>query len=58
MPDPGLISVARGDEPADMLVRGGRVPSVLTGEIEDIDLAVATVVPDPVEAFQPVPLWV
>jgi adenine deaminase len=35
------ISVARGDEPADLVVRGGRVFSVFTREWLDVDVAVA-----------------
>ena len=36
-----LLAVARGDEPADVVVRGGRVLSVFTGEWLDGDIAVA-----------------
>ena len=35
------IAVARGDEPADLVLRGGRVLSVFTGELLDGDVAVA-----------------
>src|SRR6187399_3265330 len=35
------IAVARGDEPADLVVRGGRVFSVFTREWLDVDVAVA-----------------
>jgi adenine deaminase len=35
------LAVARGDEPADVLVRGGRVLSVFTREWLDVDVAVA-----------------
>src|SRR5947208_14238129 len=35
------LAVARGDEPADVVVRGGRVLSVFTREWLDIDIAVA-----------------
>jgi adenine deaminase len=35
------ISVARGDEPADLVVRGGHVFSVFTREWLDVDVAVA-----------------
>jgi adenine deaminase len=35
------IAVARGDEPADVVVRGGRVLSVFTREWLDVDVAVA-----------------
>ena len=44
-PDPTeiqrLLAVARGDEPADVVLRGGRLANVLTGEIEDADVALA-----------------
>ena len=39
MPDPTLISVARGETPADVVLRGARVPNVFTGEVEDTDVA-------------------
>ncbi len=35
------LAVARGDEPADLVVRGGRVLSVFTREWLDVDIAVA-----------------
>ena len=35
------IAIARGDEPADLVVRGGRVFSVFTREWLDVDVAVA-----------------
>src|SRR3954469_2050850 len=35
------ISVARGDEPADLVVRGGQVFSVFTREWLEVDVAVA-----------------
>lgn len=38
-PDPDLISVARGDTTADLLLRGGRVPNLFTGEVEEVDVA-------------------
>ncbi len=38
---PRLLSVARGDEPADLVLRGGRVLSVFTGEFLDVDVAIA-----------------
>lgn len=41
MPKPSLISVARGDSPADLLFKNGRVVNVFTGEIEETDIAVA-----------------
>ncbi|MBM3274095.1 MAG: adenine deaminase, partial [Candidatus Sericytochromatia bacterium] len=36
-----LIEVARGTQPADLLIRGGRLVNVLTGETYDADVAVA-----------------
>lgn len=36
-----LLSVARGEVPADLLLTGGRVVNVLTGEVEEVDVAVA-----------------
>ena len=35
------VAVARGDEPADLVVRGGRVLSVFTREWLDVDVAIA-----------------
>jgi adenine deaminase len=35
------LAVARGDEPADLVLRGGRVMSVFTGELLDADVAVS-----------------
>ncbi len=35
------LAVARGDEPADLVIKGGRVLSVFTGEFLDADVAVA-----------------
>jgi len=35
-----LLAVARGDAPADLLLRNGRVINVFSGRIEDVDLAV------------------
>jgi len=35
------LAVARGDEPADLVLRGGRVLSVFTGEWLDTDVAIA-----------------
>src|SRR5438094_201490 len=35
------LAVARGDEPADLVLRGGRVLSVFTGELLPVDVAVA-----------------
>ncbi len=36
-----LIAVARGDQPADLLLRNGKVVNVYSGEILDSDIAVA-----------------
>jgi adenine deaminase len=36
-----LIRHARGEEPADLLLRNGRVVNVLSGEIEEAGVAVA-----------------
>jgi adenine deaminase len=38
---PDLIAVARGDRPADLLLRNGRVVNVFSGEIEEVDIAIA-----------------
>ena len=35
------LAVARRDEPADLVVRGGRVLSVFTREWLDVDVAIA-----------------
>ena len=35
------LAVARGDEPADLVVRGGRVLSVFTKEWLEVDVAIA-----------------
>ena len=35
------LAVARGDEPADLVLSGGRVLSVFTGELLETDLAIA-----------------
>lgn len=35
-----LLAVARGDEPADLLLRGGRLLNLLSGTIEDADIAI------------------
>jgi adenine deaminase len=35
------LAVARGDEPADLVLKGGRVASVFTGELLDADVAVS-----------------
>ena len=36
-----LIAVARGDQPADLLLRNGKVVNVYSGEILEMDIAVA-----------------
>jgi adenine deaminase len=36
-----LVRVARGQEPADLVVRGGRVVDVLTQQVRDADVAIA-----------------
>ena len=36
-----LLAAARGDTPADLLLRNGRVINVFSGTIEDVDVAVA-----------------
>ncbi len=41
MIDTRLLDVARGDEPADVVLSGGRVVNVFTGEIERADVALA-----------------
>jgi adenine deaminase len=39
---PRLLAVARGDAPADLVLSGGRVVNVFTGEVEQgVDVAVA-----------------
>ncbi|HEX9944252.1 MAG TPA: adenine deaminase [Thermoanaerobaculia bacterium] len=38
---PRLLAVARGDEPADLLLRNGRLVNVLAGEVHPADVAVA-----------------
>src|SRR5207247_601312 len=35
------LAVARGDQPADLVITGGRVLSVFTGELLEADIAVA-----------------
>ncbi len=40
MIDPELLAIARGDSPADLLLCGGRVINVFTGEIEPGNIAV------------------
>ncbi|HZD04554.1 MAG TPA: amidohydrolase family protein, partial [Longimicrobiales bacterium] len=34
------LAAARGDRPADLVLRGGRVVNVLTAELEEVDVAV------------------
>src|SRR4051812_44803520 len=36
-----LLSVARGEAPADLVLRGGRIVNVFSGEIEPADIAIA-----------------
>jgi adenine deaminase len=36
-----VLAVARGDEPADLLLKGGRVVNVFSGEVLEADVAVA-----------------
>ena len=40
MTEPDLLTVARGDAPADLLLRNGRVVNVFTGGIDEADVAV------------------
>lgn len=37
---PSLLSVARGDTPADLVLKNGRIVNVFTGEVEDADIAI------------------
>ena len=39
--DPRWMAVARGDEPADLVLAGGRVLSVFTKEWLEVDVAIA-----------------
>lgn len=41
MTQPELLAVARGDVPADIVLRGGRLLNVLSGEVHEVDLAIA-----------------
>src|SRR3954468_16256439 len=41
MPLTHLLSVARGDSPADLLLKNGRIVNVFNGEIEPGDIAIA-----------------
>lgn len=36
-----FIKIARGDEPADLLLKGGKVVNVFSGEVYDADVAIA-----------------
>jgi adenine deaminase len=36
-----LINVARGEEPADLVIKGGRIVNVLSGEIYSADIAIS-----------------
>jgi adenine deaminase len=38
---PNLLAVARGDHPADLLLRRGRLVNVYSGQIEEADIAIA-----------------
>src|SRR5882724_12466517 len=38
---PTLIAIARGDSPADLLLRNARIVNVFSGEIEHADVAIA-----------------
>ncbi len=40
MTEPDLLTVARGDAPADLLLRNSRVVNVFTGQIEAADVAI------------------
>ena len=40
MPLTDLLAVARGDEPADLLLQGGRLVNVFSGAIEEADIAI------------------
>src|SRR6476659_6455707 len=40
-PATDLLAVARGDAPADLVLRNGQVINVFSGEIEQIDIAIA-----------------
>ncbi|MFC1660839.1 amidohydrolase family protein [Gemmatimonadota bacterium] len=41
MPPPQLLAVARGEQPADLLLRNGHVCNVFTGELEKTEVALA-----------------
>ena len=36
-----LLAAARGDVPSDVLITGGRVINVFSGEIESVDIAIS-----------------
>lgn len=36
-----VIKIARGDEPADLLLKGGQIVNVFSGEVHDADVAIA-----------------
>jgi len=36
-----FIKIARGDEPADLLLKGGKIVNVFSGEVHDADVAIA-----------------
>lgn len=36
-----LINVARGEEPADLVIKGGQIVNVLSGEIYTADIAIS-----------------
>jgi adenine deaminase len=36
-----IIQIARGDEPADLLLKGGQIVNVLSGEVHDADVVIA-----------------
>ncbi len=40
--EPDLLTVARGDAPADLLLRNGRLLNVFTGHIESTDIAICS----------------
>ena len=40
VPDPNLLAVARGDTPADLLLRGGSIVNVFTREVERGNVAI------------------
>ncbi|CAG1773253.1 partial Adenine deaminase, partial [uncultured bacterium] len=36
-----IINIARGDEPADLLLKGGQIVNVFTGEVHQADVAIS-----------------